>query len=359
MDNESLEQCAEDIYTCNRSRCGFCIADCPVYRVKGFEAYTSRGKMMIARGLLEGVVEPSPEMQGILEGCLLCGYCQARCALSNLEIFTLLRKRLAEEGLAAPQHEGKVAKIVEEGLLFDRPAPIRREGTVPLYLGCLYQSRPVEARTIISVLERCGIDPLVVEETCCGYFAEATGFAPEFKRIQQKFRDAYGSQADEEILTLCPTCAVTLQEQYGLNVKHAIVAVAERIDRLNPRQLQLKTTYHDPCHLGRMMGIFDEPRDILRALGVVLLEMEHNRTYSTCCGGGGGVGDTDPALALEVAKNRIRDALEVGAESIVTVCPTCEPTLLRGASRLANEVDVFVDVRGLWDLLDEALPPED
>ena len=91
MDNESLEQCAEDIYTCNRSRCGFCIADCPVYRVKGFEDYTSRGKMMIARGLLEGVVDPSPEMQGILEGCLLCGYCQARCALSNLEIFTLLR----------------------------------------------------------------------------------------------------------------------------------------------------------------------------------------------------------------------------------------------------------------------------
>ena len=45
----------------------------------------------------------------------------------------------------------------------------------------------------------------------------------------------------------------------------------------------------------------------------------------------------------------------VEVKTIVTVCPTCEPTLLRAASRLANEVDVFVDVRGLWDLLDEAL----
>jgi heterodisulfide reductase subunit D len=104
-----------------------------------------------------------------------------------------------------------------------------------------------------------------------------------------------------------------------------------------------------------MLGIFDEPRDILRALGVELVEMEHNRMFSTCCGGGGGVADTDPALAMEVAKNRVRDALEVGVETIITVCPTCEPTLLRGASRLANETDVFVDVSSLWDLLDDAL----
>lgn len=357
MDNQSLERYVEDIYTCNRTRCGFCVADCPVYRVKGFEAYTSRGKMIIARGLLEGLVEPSTEMQQVLEGCLLCGYCQARCALANVEIFTLLRQRLAEQGLSAPEHTEAVARIVEEGFLLDRPAPIKREGTVPLYLGCLYQSKPVEARTIISVLKRCGLDPLVVDETCCGYFAEATGFAPEFEQIQERFREAYGSQANEEILTLCPTCTITLRERYGLNVKHAIVAVGERIDRVKPRQLELKATYHDPCHLGRMLGIFDEPRSILRALGVELVEMEHNRTFSTCCGGGGGVADVDPGLALEVAKNRVRDALAVGVENIVTVCPTCEPTLLRGASRLANDTDVFVDVRGLWALLDEALPP--
>ena len=69
--------------------------------------------------------------------------------------------------------------------------------------------------------------------------------------------------------------------------------------------------------------------------------------------------DTDPDLALEVAKNRIRDALGVRVENLITVCPTCEPTLLRGASRLANETDVFVDVRSLWDLLDEALPQDE
>jgi len=359
MDNDTLERYADDIYTCNRTRCGFCIAECPVYRVKGFEAYSSRGKMMIARGLLEGLLDPSEEMRDVLEGCLLCGYCEARCALSNLEVFTLLRHRLVEDGLSAPQLEDKVAKIAQEGVLFDRPADLRREGTVPLYLGCLYQSRPVQTRTIISVLERCGIDPLVVEETCCGYLAEATGFAADFDRIKDTFGETYGDQDEKEILTLCPTCTITLRDKYGLNVKHAIVAVAERIGELSPRQLEIRATYHDPCHLGRMLGVFEEPREILRALGVDLVEMEHSRMFSTCCGGGGGVMDTDPALAMEVAKNRVRDALEMGVETIITVCPTCEPTLLRGASRLANELDVFVDVRGLWDLLDEALPPKE
>jgi len=358
MDTKSLEQYAEDIYTCNRTRCAFCIADCPVYRVKGFEAYTSRGKMMIARGLLEGLIEPSTEVQKVLDGCLLCGYCQARCALNNLEVFTGLRARLSQAGLSAVEHQQKVARIVSEGALFDRPAPLKRQGTTPLYLGCLYQSKPVEARMIISVLERAGLDPLVVEETCCGYFADAVGFDEDFRRIQERFREAYGTQAGEEILTLCPTCTITLRDKYGLNVKHAIVAIAERMGGLNPRQLNLQATYHDPCHLGRMLGICDEPRDILRALGVELVEMEHNRLFSSCCGGGGGVSDTDPDLTLEVAKNRVRDALSVGAENLITVCPTCEPTLLRGASRLANEMDVFVDVRSLWDLLDEALRQE-
>ena len=356
MDNKELVQYAEDIYTCNRTRCGFCVAECPIYRVKGLEGYSSRGKMMIARGLLEGTIEPSAEVEELLEDCLLCGYCQARCALNNLDIFTLLRQRLVEEELYASEHQQKAIKILEEGRLFDRPAVINREGTTPLYLGCLYQSKPIEVKTIISVLERCGIDPLVADEACCGYIVEATGFSGEFESIQERFKETYRPHLDGEILTLCPTCTTTLRERYGLNVKHAIVAVAERIRELNPHQLDLKATYHDPCHLGRMLGVFEEPRTILQALGIELIEMEHNRVFSTCCGGGGGVADTDPELSLEIAKYRVRDALAVGVENIVTLCPTCEPMLLRGASRLANEVGVFVDVRDLWDLLDEALP---
>jgi Fe-S oxidoreductase len=291
-----------------------------------------------------------------MDDCLMCGYCQARCALHNLDIFSAVREELREAGFVSPRHEKTASKILEEGTLFDRPTPFRREGTTPLYLGCAYQSKPHEVAKIVSVLEKVGIDPLVSDEVCCSYIIGAVGLEGEFGQAQDRFRQVYGKHLDQEILTVCPTCTATLRDEYGLQVKHALVAVAERLEARKVEPLNLRATYHDPCHLGRMLGITQEPRKILQALGLELVEMEHHGIFSTCCGGGGGVLDVDRSLAIEVSKNRIRDAAAVGVETIVTACPTCQPTLLRGAGRVANELGVFVDVLDLWELLDKALP---
>jgi Fe-S oxidoreductase len=351
----ALEGFTEDIYTCNRTRCGFCREECPVYRVKRLETYSSRGRMLVARGLLEGILEPSDEIQEVMDQCLMCGYCQARCALDNMQIFSAVREELREAGFASRKHQQTATKILDEGTLFARPAPFRRAGTTPLYLGCAYQSRPHEVKTVVSVLEKVGLDPLVSDEVCCSYIVQAIGFADEFDRAQARFRQVYGPHLDGEILTVCPTCTATLRDKYGLNVRHALQAVAEKLGDMDLKPLNKEVTYHDPCHLGRMLGITEEPRQILEALGMTVVEMEHHGIFSTCCGGGGGVLDVDRNLAIEVSKNRIRDAVDVGVDTIVTACPTCQPSLLRGAGRLANELDLFVDVLDLWELLDEAL----
>ncbi|HSJ56782.1 MAG TPA: (Fe-S)-binding protein [Anaerolineae bacterium] len=354
-DYPSLQPYVDQIYTCNRTRCGFCSVECPVFRVKHTESYASRGRMLVSRGLIEGILEPSAELQEVMDACLMCGYCQARCALDNMDIFSAVRKELRAAGFVSPKHEKTAERILEQGTLFDRPTPYRRPGTTPLYLGCAYQSKPQEVATIVSVLEKVGLDPLVSDEVCCSYIVGAVGFEDEFEQAQNRFRQVYGSHLDQEILTVCPTCTATLHDEYGLQVKHALVAVAERLEEMDLKPLGLQVTYHDPCHLGRMLGVVEEPRRILRALGIDVVEMEHHGTFSTCCGGGGGLLDVDRNLAVEVSKNRVRDAVEVGARVIVTACPTCRPTLLRGAGRLANEIGYFVDVLDLWELLDQAL----
>ncbi|RPI49717.1 MAG: (Fe-S)-binding protein, partial [Chloroflexi bacterium] len=244
-----LKAYVDDIYTCNRTRCGFCSVECPVFRVKNLESYASRGRMLAARGLLEGLLEPSAELQEVMDECLMCGYCQARCALPNLDIFSAVREELRAAGYVSPKHEKTAARILEEGTLFDRPTPYRRVGTHPLYLGCAYQSKPQEVKTIVSVLEKVGLDPLVSDEVCCSYIVGATGLSAEFERAQARFRQVYGPHLDGEILTVCPTCTATLKDEYGLKAKHALVAVAERLQEMDLEPLNLQVTYHDPCHL--------------------------------------------------------------------------------------------------------------
>jgi Fe-S oxidoreductase len=357
MKERNLKDYAEDIYTCNRTRCGFCWDECPVCHVKVYETYSCRGKMLVGRGLIEKTLSPSEEMTQILDRCLQCGLCQARCALHNLDIITSMRREMVLRGFSTPIHRENVQRILTEGHLLDARAAPEREGQIPLYVGCVYRSKPRELATAISVLERLDLRPLIADETCCGYIVDATGFDKEFEAVQEQFKRTYQQLEAVEILTLCPTCTITLREKYGLPVKHAVVAAAEQL-RKRPeagKSLAFRATYHDPCHLGRMVGIFEEPREILRRLGIELVEMENNRYFSTCCGGGGGINAVDPDLSIEIAKNRVRDAIRVGVEIITTVCPTCEPTLLRAAVRLAPEVGTFLDVQGLWDLLDKAL----
>lgn len=356
---QELTAYRDDIYTCNRTRCGFCREERPVYRIKGYETYSCRGKMLVARGLLEGLLEPTEEMAEMLERCLLCGYCHARCALKNSDIITAMRGQMAREGLIAKARRENTSRILEEGRFFDSQISTEIVGETPFYIGCLYRSRPRELSTVFSVLNRLDIYPRVGEEKCCGYIVEATGLIDEFEEAKKNFQEALAERKGDPILTLCPTCTLTLKEDYRMPVEHAIVAVHRRLiesdiaKKLKP--LNLKATYHDPCHLGRMLGIFEEPREILKQVGVELREMEHNRYFSTCCGGGGGLRAIDDKLSIEIGKNRVRDALNVGVEIIVTTCPTCESTLLRASGRLSNQIEKFIDVRSLWDLLDQSL----
>ncbi len=124
---QDLKSYQDDIYTCNRTRCGFCREECPVYRVTRYETFSCRGKMLVARGLVEGLLEPSKEMADMLEKCLLCGYCQSRCALKNMEIITSMRQHVAARGLAAPVHQENATKILRDSRLFEPQVVAKRQ----------------------------------------------------------------------------------------------------------------------------------------------------------------------------------------------------------------------------------------
>jgi heterodisulfide reductase subunit D len=89
-------------------------------------------------------------------------------------------------------------------------------------------------------------------------------------------------------------------------------------------KIEKRVTYHDSCRLGREAGIFEPPREILKRIpGVELLEMKRNREHSWCCGGGGVVNLVYPKLSIKIAKDRVQEAIETGAEMLITCCPLC------------------------------------
>ena len=83
-------------------------------------------------------------------------------------------------------------------------------------------------------------------------------------------------------------------------------------------------TYHDPCELGRLSGIFEPPREVLRRIqGLEFKELPRNRFTCRCCGGGGLIEATNPDIASKMRTKKLDEAKQIGAEKIVSSCPSC------------------------------------
>ncbi|MEN6294087.1 MAG: heterodisulfide reductase-related iron-sulfur binding cluster, partial [Methanobacterium sp.] len=131
----------------------------------------------------------------------------------------------------------------------------------------------------------------------------------------------------DTIITVCAGCGATLPQDYPkVGVNFNVVDISEFLfDNLNTedkKPLNMKGTYHDPCHLNRVQGINKEPREILKKIkGLELVEMEKP---NQCCGAGGGVRAGKPEIASELGKEKAEMIKKLGVDAVVTICPFCQ-----------------------------------
>ncbi len=164
------------------------------------------------------------------------------------------------------------------------------------------------------------------DEKCCGSVLIRTGFIDEAQKQIEKNTELLSG---ELILTSCAGCYKTLKQDYDdLDVIHISQFLNTLVDekKLDFNKKDLKVTYHDSCHLGRHCNVFDEPRNVISNVAN-LLEMQNNRENSLCCGAGGGVKSAYPEIASQMADFRISQAIETGADLLVTPCPFCKLNL--------------------------------
>jgi len=141
----------------------------------------------------------------------------------------------------------------------------------------------------------------------------------------------------EKVIFSCAGCYRTFKKDYpahgvelGFEVQHISEFLADLVKegKISFKELDLSVTYHDPCHLGRHLGVYQAPRNVIQAIPKVkLVEMYRNRFNAWCCGAGGGVKSGYKDLALETADERIAEAKETGTKVLVTACPFCELNL--------------------------------
>jgi heterodisulfide reductase subunit D len=122
-------------------------------------------------------------------------------------------------------------------------------------------------------------------------------------------------------------------------------------------ELPLTVTYHDPCDLGRGARVFEEPREVIRAIpGVTLVELPRSRENCTCCGGGGNLEMVDPDLAAKIAKAKVDEVLATGARAVVTSCQQCVRTMTSYAKRNKVQLEVLDIVQLVRKALKSAPP---
>ncbi len=363
--------------------CGFCRLGCPTFGVTHRESRNARGRNALAFYFLNGSIEPSKELAEAFYTCTTCQACTYFCParIKVDEIVEGVRKKLYEAGfvpepvLAVRDNifkTGNVFASAREGRIDIYPAhlkekiksgEIKKQAETLLFMGCVPSYLDMKmVPSLFKPLDAAGVDytTLAMDESCCGFplFLMGTDeFGPHAQGIADKIKET----GAKELVTPCAGCYKTFKKLYpevtelGMEVYHTVHYFDKLIKegRLKFKgEFAKKVTYHDPCDLGRAFKIFEEPRNIIKAIpGIEFVEMARNRLQARCCGGGGGVQANDPDLAVQMAAERVRDALAVGAEVIVSGCAACKDNLRKGARTIPKQERGKIKIMDITELV--------
>lgn len=372
---EEIKECGGDaVKFCYQ--CGKCDTVCPWNKVTTFSM----------RKLIREATFGIPEID--LEEtwrCTTCGKCPQECPrdVRQIDDVVALRRLGTMYGISPAflkPVRSAVASLAAEGnpLVAERAKradwteglgvkPFTEKMDI-LYFPCCYISYDQRlkeiARATARILQKAGVEfgILGTRENCCGESIRKTGNEETFKKLARENSKTFIENGVTKILVSSPHCYHTFKNEYSeFKVNFEIVHISQYLhELLNEGKLQIskeygkKVMYHDPCYLGRHNGIFEEPREILKKLpGLELSELAESRQNSLCCGMGGGRVWIDTKMAERFSNLRVKEAVESGAEVLVSACPYCVDALEESRSGL-NYEDV-IQVKDIAEILEEAL----
>ncbi|MGA2635251.1 MAG: (Fe-S)-binding protein [Terracidiphilus sp.] len=350
-------------YSC--VECGRCTEHCPA---------ANTGKLLNPKEIILGVraylndLGPASDQpllgkyneQEAVFQCTTCGACEFQCpvGIEHVPILVGLRRGAVNTGAWGNPHGSKLFLALERGSnalglssaerdkFIEKQALPIFDGTQEycLWLGCMGGYDP-KGREIVAafvrVMNYLGTSYGVLrKEKCTGDPVRRLGNDLVFQQLAEANLEALAQNKVKKIISICPHCVRTIQEDwkdYGTppEIEHHSEFLARYADKLSKQDKEGKIVFHDPCYLGRYRNIYEEPRAVA-ALAGELIEAPRNHEHSFCCGAGGGLAFLGEETGERVSRNRAKELVATGAQTIAAACPFCN-TMFRDALAATGE----------------------
>ena len=370
---------------------------CPQHKRYMFDAFSAQGKCDLALAIIDGKMKwgDDPSIKDILFRCTMCGGCDAMDkGIRDAEVLKMMkwmREEYIKEMGVLPEHQPLIDSVKNYDNVWMQPRSRRNswakgmeikdlnkeKAEVLLFVGCTYGLSEELKDTIkntATILKKGKVDFGILgsKEICCGSPVEKIGVVSEFERMAKANIALFNKLGVKTVVTPCAGCYSTIREEYNrFDVKKnfEVLHITELFDQLIDggklkfkKEVPLTVTWHDPCHQGRLSrpyvpgkeldGVYEQPRNILKAIpGVELYEMERIKEYAWCCGGGGGVFTAFKDFAQWTALERSEEAKDTGAQAISTSCPWCESNLSNAIKGMEEKIGIY----SLTDIMAKAL----
>jgi heterodisulfide reductase subunit D len=378
---EFLGQWRNAAYNCFSSGHKFCREVCPVMQVTRNESWTPTAFHANVVAMEQGELTVEDVAEDYVN-CTQCGACELRCPNTlftgdfyrfrtrTVDLVKQMRALAVDNGILQPGYQRwneLTDERTHEPVLGD--VPVSQEhvrdwadgldipvgGETILFVDCeaaFY--RTSVPRAVAQLLRKAGYEfGLMREQWCCGGPAAEMGYRDQSRRFAEHNLADWRASGVKRVLVLDPHDYVTFTEDYpgyfGADFDIEIVLVVELLAQLLAEGKLAPTvpigrtiTYHDPCRLNKRKGIWQEPRQILRAIpGLTFHDVDRVTQWSYCSGGGGGLPIEKPELTAKISAARIDKAAELEVDTLVSACPWSErPLSEAGAARDIDVVDL-------------------